>query len=99
MEGIQQTLGGEQEQEQPHVIRILLADDHALVREGTRRLLETESDVEVVGEAANGEEAIEFARQLRPDIAVIDIAMPGIGGIAATRAIKVNCPGTAVLIL
>src|SRR5579864_1067669 len=98
-EGISQTLSGEQEQEQPRVIRILLADDHALVREGTRRLLETESDVEVVGEAASGEEAIEAARRLRPDIAIIDIAMPGIGGIEATRAIKIHCPGTAVLIL
>jgi DNA-binding NarL/FixJ family response regulator len=98
-ETVQQSLVNEQEQEQPRVIRILLADDHALVREGTRRLLETESDVEVVGESANGEEAIEVARRLRPDIAIIDIAMPGIGGIAATRAIKLDCPGTAVLIL
>jgi len=92
-------MGNEQEQEQSRAIRILLADDHALVREGTRRLLETEDDVEVVSEAASGEEAIELARQLRPDIAIIDIAMPGIGGIAATRAIKRDCPGTAVLIL
>src|SRR5437588_3793421 len=97
MEGTQQHQNGEQEQES--AIRILLADDHALVREGTRRLLETESDVEVVAEAASGEEAIEAARRLRPDIAIIDIAMPGIGGIEATRAIKIHCPGTAVLIL
>lgn len=97
MEGAQQHQNGEQEQE--HAIRILLADDHALVREGTRRLLETESDVEVVAEAASGEEAIEAARRLHPDIAIIDIAMPGIGGIEATRAIKIHCPGTAVLIL
>lgn len=98
-EDIQRMLGGEQEQEQPQVIRIVLADDHALVREGTRRLLETESDVAVVGEAASGEEAIEAARRLHPDIAIVDIAMPGIGGIEATRAIKRECPGTAVLIL
>ncbi len=97
MEGAQQHQHGEQEQEL--AIRILLADDHALVREGTRRLLETESDVEVVAEAASGEEAIDAARRLRPDIAIIDIAMPGIGGIEATRAIKIHCPGTAVLIL
>lgn len=97
MEGAQQHQNGEQEQEQ--AIRILLADDHALVREGTRRLLETESDVEVVAEAASGEEAIEAARRLHPDIAIMDIAMPGIGGIEATRAIKIHCPGTAVLIL
>ena len=80
-------------------IRVLLADDHALVREGTRRLLEAEGDVEVVAEAASGEEAIEAARRLRPNIAIIDIAMPGIGGIQATREIKIYCPETAILIL
>jgi DNA-binding NarL/FixJ family response regulator len=85
--------------EQGQLIRVLLADDHALVREGTRRLLETESDVEVVAEAANGEEAIEAAKSLHPDIAIMDIAMPGMGGIEATRAIKVSCPETAVLVL
>jgi DNA-binding NarL/FixJ family response regulator len=87
------------EQENNSAIRVLLADDHALVREGTRRLLEAESDVEVVAEAANGEEAIAAAHRLRPDLAIIDIAMPGIGGIEATRAIKADCPETAVLIL
>ncbi|HEY6542677.1 MAG TPA: response regulator transcription factor [Ktedonobacteraceae bacterium] len=90
---------GSGEPEQGNVIRILLVDDHALVREGTRRLLETESDVEVVAEASSGEEAIEYARRLLPDIAVMDISMPGIGGIEATRAIKKDCPETAVLIL
>jgi DNA-binding NarL/FixJ family response regulator len=81
------------------VIRVLLADDHALVREGTRRLLETEKDVEVIAEAANGEEAVEATKRLHPDIAIMDIAMPGMGGIEATRAIKVYCPETAVLVL
>ncbi len=81
------------------VIRVLLADDHALVREGTRRLLETENDVEVVAEAANGEEAVEATKRLHPDIAIMDIAMPGMGGIEATRAIKESCPETAVLVL
>ena len=81
------------------VIRVLLADDHALVREGTRRLLETENDVEVVAEAANGEEAVEATKRLHPDIAIMDIAMPGMGGIEATRAIKASCPETAVLVL
>ena len=90
---------GSGEPEQGNVIRILLVDDHALVREGTRRLLETESDIEVVAEASSGEEAIELARQLLPDIAVMDISMPGIGGIEATRAIKKDCPETAVLVL
>ena len=89
---------GEQESNN-HPIRVLLADDHALVREGTRRLLETEDDVEVVAEAASGEEAIEAVQRLRPNIAIIDIAMPGIGGIEATRKIKAHCPETAVLVL
>src|SRR5947199_10750149 len=81
------------------VIRVLLADDHALVREGTRRLLETEHDVEVVAEAASGEEALEAAKRLHPDIAIMDIAMPGMCGIEATRAIKVSWRETALLAL
>lgn len=87
------------DQENSPVIRVLLADDHALVREGTRRLIESENDLEVVAEASSGEEAIEMARQLKPDIAIMDIAMPGIGGIEATRAIKAECPETAILVL
>jgi DNA-binding NarL/FixJ family response regulator len=90
---------GNGEQEAGRLIRVLLADDHALVREGTRRLLENENDVEVVAEAASGEEAIDAAKRLHPDIAIMDIAMPGIGGIEATRAIKISCPETAVLVL
>src|SRR5947199_9722346 len=85
--------------EQSQVIRVLLADDDALVREGTRRLLETESDVEVVAEAASGEEAVEVTKRLHPDIAIMDIAMPGMGGIEATRAIKVSWRETALLAL
>src|SRR3989454_8258032 len=96
--GQTQNSGGS-EQESGHIIRVLLADDHALVREGTRRLLETENDVEVVAEAASGEEAVDAARRLHPDIAIMDIAMPGMGGIEATRVIKASCPETAVLVL
>jgi DNA-binding NarL/FixJ family response regulator len=91
--------GEKSEQEGSQVIRVLLADDHALVREGTRRLIEAESDLEVVAEASSGEEAIEAVRRLRPDIAIMDIAMPGIGGIEATRAIKADCAATAILVL
>jgi DNA-binding NarL/FixJ family response regulator len=87
------------DQEDGRVIRVLLVDDHALVREGTRRLLEAENDVEVVGEAASGEEAIEATKTLQPDIVLMDIAMPGMGGIAATRAIKVWSPQTAIVVL
>src|SRR5690348_5058473 len=87
------------DQEDGHLIRVLLADDHALVREGTRRLLEAEGDVEVVAEAASGEEAVREAQRLHPNIAIMDIAMPGMGGIEATRNIKAHCPETAVLVL
>ena len=68
-------------------IRCLLVDDHTLFRQGVRRLLEGESDFEVVGEAADAGEAVDKARDLRPDIVLMDIGMPGLDGIDATRAI------------
>jgi NarL family two-component system response regulator LiaR len=80
-------------------IRIVLADDHVVFREGTRGLLEREDDLEVVGEADHGEEAVALVTQLQPDVALIDIAMPKLNGIEATRQIKAICPATAVLIL
>lgn len=80
-------------------IKILIADDHAVVREGTRQILEQESDLEVIAEAVDGEEAIKLAGSFRPDIAIIDIAMPGIDGIEATREIKKLYPDISVLIL
>ncbi len=80
-------------------IRILIADDHALVREGTRRILEREEDLEVVGEAADGEEAVALAGRLAPDVAVIDIGMPRVNGIEATRRIKEEHPEIGVLVL
>jgi len=80
-------------------IRILLADDHALVRDGTRELLEREEDLQVVAEAGDGEEAVRLATSQCPDVAIIDIAMPRLNGIEATRQIKALCPATAVLIL
>ena len=80
-------------------IRILIADDHAVVRVGTRRILEQEPDLEVVAEAGDGEEAVRQAISLQPDVAIIDVAMPKLDGIQATKQIKSVCPAIAVLIL
>ena len=80
-------------------IRLLLAEDHVVVREGTRALLQREPDMEVIGEAGDGREAVDLTNKLRPDVVVMDIAMPGINGIEATKQIKACCPRTAVLIL
>ncbi len=80
-------------------ISILLAEDHVIVREGTRELLQHQPDMEVVGEASDGEEAVTLAKQLKPDVIVMDIAMPKLNGIEATKQIKKFRPATAVLIL
>jgi two-component system, NarL family, response regulator LiaR len=80
-------------------IRVVIADDHAVVREGTRILLEREEDIEVVGEAADGEEAIKLIEELKPDVAMLDISMPKLSGIEVTRRIKPRFPSLAVLIL
>ena len=79
--------------------RILIADDHAMLREGMRNLLEKEKDFELVGEAADGEEAVSLAGKLKPDIIIMDIVMPKLNGIEATRQIKQISPSTAILIL
>jgi DNA-binding NarL/FixJ family response regulator len=80
-------------------IKVIIADDHSLFREGTRSLIEQEPDMEVVGEAGDGEEAIKLVTELSPHVALIDIAMPKVNGIEATKQIKNNCPATAILIL
>lgn len=80
-------------------IRILLADDHAVLRAGLRALLAAQDDLEVVGEASDGAEAIRLCQALRPDVVVMDIGMPGVSGIDATARIKRDLPGTKVLIL
>lgn len=78
---------------------VLLVDDHALVRRGFRRMLEDESDIAVVGEAGDGEEAIGLARDLHPQVILMDCALPGMGGIEATRAILKSQPEILVLML
>jgi DNA-binding NarL/FixJ family response regulator len=80
-------------------ITVVLADDHHLVRRGFRRMLEDDPDISVVGEAANGEEAIRLVAELRPRVVVMDAAMPGTGGLAATRKILASMPETAILML
>ena len=79
--------------------RILLADDHAVVRNGFRRILSAEADMEVVGEAANGQEALDRAAELQPDVVVMDVTMPELNGIEATRRLMESSPRTRVLAL
>jgi two-component system response regulator NreC len=81
------------------VIRILLADDHALVRQGFRMILSAQPDMEIVGEAGNGREAVELAAELHPDVVVMDVAMPELNGIEATRRLLSDNPRTRVLAL
>jgi two-component system response regulator NreC len=80
-------------------IRVVLADDHTILRQGIRMLLETQPDMQVVGEATNGREAIEAVRSLHPDIVLMDISMPELSGLEATRIIKKELPQTQIVIL
>jgi len=81
------------------MISVLLADDHAVVRDGLRALLEAQTDIEVVGDAANGREVLRLAQQLHPDVVVMDIAMPELNGVEATQQMHDAYPSTQVLIL
>ncbi len=83
----------------PCPIRVLVADDHAIVRQGICALLATESDIEVVGEALDGHEALAKAQELRPDVILMDLVMPGMDGLEATQQITASQPGTRVLVL
>jgi DNA-binding NarL/FixJ family response regulator len=83
----------------PTKITVLLADDHSLVRRGFRRILEDDPSIAVVGEASNGDEAIRLAAELKPRVIVMDCAMPGTNGLAATRQILADAPDMAVLML
>lgn len=80
-------------------IRVIIAEDHTVVREGTRQILDSQEGIEVVGEAANGAEAVDLVQEVDPDVAIVDISMPVMTGIEATEKIKAVRPATAVLIL
>ncbi len=81
------------------IITVFLADDHAVMRDGLRLLLQAQPDIQVVGEAANGRDAVSGVAKLGPEIAVLDIAMPELDGIEATRRIREACPATQVVVL
>lgn len=80
-------------------ITVVLADDHAVVRDGLRLLLEAQQDIKVIGQAANGRQTLQLAKDLCPDIVILDIAMPELNGIEATYKICHDCPSTRVIIL
>lgn len=80
-------------------VTVLLADDHALIREGVRAYLETRPGITVIGEAGSGEEAVRLATEHAPDVAVMDLLMPGMGGVEATRRLRAVSPSTRVVVL
>ena len=79
-------------------MRVLLADDHVVIRDGLRTLLQTHNNFQICGEASNGREAVDLAVQEKPDVVIININLPGINGIEATRQIRKQAPGTEILI-
>jgi DNA-binding NarL/FixJ family response regulator len=81
------------------ILRILLADDHAIVRQGVKALIDSQADMEVIGEAEDGATALQRVTELRPDVVVIDLSMPGMNGTQATEQIKQACPVVKVLVL
>lgn len=86
-------------QDKPIKIRIMLADDHPLLRQALKSALEKHSDFEVIAEASDGEEAVKLATELVPDVVIMDISMPNLNGLEATKQIKASCPSVAILVL
>jgi two-component system, NarL family, response regulator LiaR len=80
-------------------ISVLLVDDHRVVRQGLRDFLELQDDIEVVGEAASGEEGVRIAQELLPDIVLMDLVLPGIDGVEATRRVKIGSPSSRIIVL
>ena len=79
--------------------RIILADDHTLVRQGIKKILEENPDLEVIGEAADGQEAVNLLKKLQPDLVILDIQMPRMNGLEAAKMIRERCPAIKILIL
>src|SRR5688572_21947151 len=92
-------MGRRREGKQMKKITVLIADDHAIVREGLRLILETFEDITVVGEAGDGQEALRETQRVRPDVVLMDLSMPLLNGVEATRRITREYPGTRVIIL
>jgi DNA-binding NarL/FixJ family response regulator len=80
-------------------MKVLIADDHGIVREGLKSLIKKQADLEIIGEAQDGIEAVDLARRLKPDVVIMDVTMPNLNGIDATRAIMKECPNTKVIAL
>jgi len=96
---IPETISSKPSEKKDHKFRTLLVDDHAVVRHGLSMILDTQEDIEVVGEAADGEEAVKLARKMKPDVIIMDISLPGIDGIEATRRIHLQMSGIRIICL
>jgi len=95
----EESFGTNVTKDEHHMISILLADDHPLIREALRNVLDKQADFKVVGEAGDGIEAVELAIELNPDVVIMDIGMPKLNGLEATRQIKTKCPNIEILVL